>query len=177
MSALYGYIPNLVQQQTTAKPIAQAPVAVQPAQNAPETAAAQANKVAPTLRANEGARPNADSEANAEKQANLNKLVANAASATKTSQPKLTAESELAANRTDPLTPADLASKRAEELEKARKHAELYRAYKEKIEAETAQNQPVASSDENARPRMDVQIPLPDEIPDRPIPRLGVPTV
>ena len=177
MSALYGYVPNLVQQQTPAKPVAETQAPAQSAQITPETAPAQTTKVAPAFRPNETPKSHADAGPNSEKQANLSRLMSSAATAVDTPQPKLAAESKVKANRADELTPKDLATKRAEELEKARAHAELYRAYKDKLEAEVSQNQSITFGDKETTPRMDVRIPLPDEIPDRPIPRLGVPTV
>jgi hypothetical protein len=167
MSALFGYLPNMVQQQNPPKPMVPAQPVADRADIKAETAPSITRKVAPNF---EGS---ASSQANVNTGAKQQKSID--AEAT-----KIAAESEVVANdqaASEQLTPADLADQRARELAKAREHATQYREYKARLESSQSDSSAKISEGAEKAPRMDVRIPLLDEMPDRPLPRLGVPTV
>lgn len=98
-----------------------------------------------------------------------------------TQTPKMQAESQVAASartaETDEsvsnLSPESLAKARAEELAEVRETFERYREFKAREEAfEGFRNN--FRKDESGE-QMDVRMPLVDEIPDRPLPRIGMP--
>jgi hypothetical protein len=178
MSSLYGYVPNVAQQQNPNRPLDTVQAAPNKVEVTPATAPSIVSKVAQTFKSGTAAATNTNADPTPDKA----QAATLAASPKNTGEPelRLAAESKVAAaetNADDALTPADLADQKAQELAQAREHANQYREYKDRIESAQNDDAPRLDDDGNEQPRMDMRLPLVDEIPDRPLPRLGVPMV
>lgn len=172
MPALYGLVPNAVQQHIPVKsPTADTSVRITP-EKAPDLVVAPPKKVIETPRANASTHTNVSADQKPDK--SFPKVPETSRSET---DPKPTAESKVEAAAHDALTPSDLAELKAEDLARAREHASQYREYKERTEQAQNRDTATLNDDPSDAPKLDVRLPLVDEIPDRPVPRLGVPNV